>query len=472
MSFALSAVIVGIHVYCTYEVLSIFILSNVVYFFWFKYRHKKQAKIDYLYHFDLLTHLPNRLFFSKQIARRIQEKPHTVFAIIVFNVNNFKDINDSLGYAEGDALLRRFAFRLVQAVDEGTDLARLEGNTFVACVDKISNQIEANNYVRKMAQKILRPFALNNQEVVLTASAGICFYPENGRDACSLINNANTAMCHAKSKGRENCEFYSAELNTLALQRKFMEVNLRRALERNELAVYYQPKYEAKTLKLLGAEALLRWDHEGTIVPPDVFIPLAEETGLIVSIGQWVLRQALIAVQRWHAAGAGSLRVSVNVSVHQFRLSNFVESVQKMVNEVGVSPHYLDLELTESCIMTDPAKRVPTLMALNRMGATVSIDDFGTGYSSLSYLRELPIHAVKIDRSFIRNMHIHPKDRIMVRTIIAMAKNLQLRTIAEGVEMREQLAMLQEDGCDEVQGFYFSPAVPASEFDELLKRIV
>ncbi|WP_226536194.1 bifunctional diguanylate cyclase/phosphodiesterase [Fictibacillus halophilus] len=420
-------------------------------------RKKNEEKINQMIYRDPLTGLPNRLLLNDRLAQALDQANNNkqTLGIMFIDLDRFKYINDTLGHAVGDELLIEVAKRIEACVGKADTVSRQGGDEFIVLVPNTTS-----DEVTKKAQKVIDSFShsvmLNEQELFVTPSIGISMYPGDGRDIEALIKNADTAMYRVKEQGKNNFQFYTPEMNEAVTKKMQLEVGLRKALERNEFHIVYQPQIDVKTEQVIGAEALLRWEHpEWGSISPAEFIPIAEETGLILQIGEWVLRGACLQNKQWQKDGFRELRVAVNISSRQFQQSDLVERVSEILKETGLAPEYLELELTES-IIQDSKYAVEKMQQLKEMGIHLSIDDFGTGYSSLSYLKTFPIHTLKIDQSFTRNIYADPKDASLVETIIAMAHNLNLKVIAEGVETEEQLQFLQDKQCNEAQGYYFS----------------
>ena len=344
------------------------------------------------------------------------------------------------------------------------------GDEFIVLLRDIGDIETINPVVRRLTKELSHPYELVGRDIFITASMGISVYPEDGEDVDNLIKNADTALYHAKGRGKNNFQFYSKSMNEAALESLTMETNLRRALERQELLLYYQPKMDFLTGQINGMEALIRWKQsDGTLVSPAKFIPFAETSGLIVPIGAFVLRTACLQNKLWQEAGLKKISVAVNLSGLQFGQKNFVKDIFTALKDTDLNPRYLELEITETTIMKNPEMAVRNLKELKEVGIQISIDDFGTGYSSLNYLQRLPLDTLKIDISFIRNVVTDPNDAVVVKTIIAMAHNLNLKVIAEGVENEQQVAFLREHGCDTMQGYFLSPPVPAEELPKFLR---
>ena len=447
-------------------------------------RKKAEEQIQTLAYYDGLTSLPNRTFYNELVARALvyAGRNKKTMATLFIDLDEFKRINDTLGHSAGDRLLQEIAARLLQCVRKSDTVARSEdgvimntvsrlgGDEFIVLLHDIAQPQDASLVARRMLTELSRPIVLNDQEVTITASIGISLYPGDAEDTENLLKYADIAMYHAKDQGKNNYQFYSQSLHTTSLERLALEGELRKALEREEFLLHYQPKLEARTRTIIGMEALIRWQHpEKGLIPPAEFIPLAEETGLIAPIGEWVLWKACAQIKAIHGEGFHSLTMGVNLSNRQFAQQDLVEMVGRVLNESAVDPKALEVEITESTIMQNPAIAIITLEHWKAMGIQIAIDDFGKGYSSLDYLKRLPLNSLKIDRDFIMNFTTNPDDAAITTAIVSLAHSLKLKVIAEGVETEEQLAFLQELGCDEVQGYLFSRPIPAEELVELLK---
>jgi len=433
----------------------------------FTARRQAEERIRHLANYDELTGLYNRSMFSHRLGHALAQARRTdkPLAILFLDLDRFKNINDTLGHAAGDSVLREVAKRLGECLRESDTVGRLGGDEFVVLLEAMLQPMHSAAVAQKLLAAVARPFTFEGQEFHLTASIGISTYPADSKETESLLRNADIAMYRAKEQGKNNYQFYSAQMNVHTLERLALESSLRHALERNEFVLYYQPKIDIGSRRITGMEALLRWQHPSKgLVPPMQFIPLAEETGLIVAIGEWVLRTACTQNKSWRAQGLPPLRVAVNLSARQFSHENLLQDVEKVLNETGLDPAALELEITESMVMRSPERTTILLNKLKTTGISISIDDFGTGYSSLSYLKRFPIDSVKIDRSFIKELPQDGEDAAITQAIIAMAHGLGLKVIAEGVETGEQVGFLRAHGCDEVQGYYFSKPVPAQEF--------
>jgi diguanylate cyclase (GGDEF)-like protein/PAS domain S-box-containing protein len=434
---------------------------------------KAEERLDYMAHFDSLTGLPNRLLLKdrteQSIAASLRSKNQT--AILFLDLDNFKNINDSLGHNFGDALLQAVSERLKNALRKSDTIARIGGDEFIILLSDIEGSDDVAMMARRLAESMREPFELQNRTQNITTSIGISLYPNDGSDYDTLIKNADTAMYRAKEVGRNTYQFFTQEMNDRVFERLFMENNLRRAIEREEFMLYYQPQVDIATGEIIGIEALIRWQHpEMGLVPPARFIHIAEESGLIVPIGEWVLHAAGMQNKKWQKAGLPAVPIAVNLSAVQFRQGNLLEIIQKAIREADIDPHYLELEITEMVVMRNVKEAVEIMQKMKTMGLKLSIDDFGTGYSSLNYLKQFPIDKLKIDQSFVRDITIDPNDAAITLAVISMAHSLGLRVIAEGVETAEQLAFLKKHRCDEIQGYYISKPLPADEFSGLLRE--
>jgi diguanylate cyclase (GGDEF)-like protein/PAS domain S-box-containing protein len=447
---------------------------------------QKQAEeqIRYLAYYDSLTGLPNRLMFKEQLAGALEfaRRKDQRVAVLFLDLDRFKLINDTLGHSAGDELLRQMSGRLrdsvrrsdyVAAMHQGraTDLiARLGGDEFTVMLTEFDNIHNVAKVADRVLESAKKPFHIDGQELFATLSIGIAVYPEDGDNLDALLKNADAAMFHAKTEGRDNFQYYSQTMNAFASARLALESDLRRAVERQEFVLYYQPKVDLASNKIVGMEALVRWRHpERGLVSPGDFISVAEETGLIVPLGNWVLRQACEQTKRWADRGFTPLKVSVNLSPRQFRQADLVEVVNDALRDSRLDPAYLELEITESAVIHREDEALEALRALKPSGISLSIDDFGTGYSSLSYLTRFPIDALKIDRAFLHALPNNGDQAVVVRAIIAMAKSLGLVTIAEGVETDAQRGFLAREACDQMQGFLISEPVSVREFEALLE---
>jgi len=421
---------------------------------------------------DLVTNLPNRLLLNDRIAQSISlaRRQNRPLAVIFLDLDRFKYINDSLGHATGDKLLQAVSKRLLAGLRGSDTVSRQGGDEFVILLSEIADPEDVAASARKILLLLNAPHSIGGQDLLIGGSIGISVYPADGEDAETLIKNADTAMYRAKERGRNNFQFFKAEMNLKAVERQSLEGNLRRAFEREEFLLHYQPKVNLDTGEITGGEALIRWQHpDRGLVPPSQFVPIAEDCGLILQIGRWVLREACSQARAWQNAGLPPLRIAVNVSAVEFRDKGFAERVQTVLSETGLEARYLELELTEGVLMEDAESMVSVLQELKRMGVHLAVDDFGTGYSSLSYLRQFPIDVLKIDQSFVHQITADPDDSMIVSAIINMAKSLKHVVVAEGVETREQRNYLQAQHCAEGQGNLFSRPLAAARFAHFMK---
>ena len=423
--------------------------------------------------FDPLTGLPNRRTFLTmvtEVLERARKSSQTV-AVLFMNLDGFKLINDTLGRKVGDQLLTSVANRLTGGPGRRYRLARDGSDEFAILVDRVPNPQECAHIAEKILRIMERPFNLAGREIFITTSIGIALFPQDAEDADGLTKNADAAMTRAKEQGKNTYQFYSAEINAQAVQRLELWHSLRKALERDELRVFYQPQIDVKTGNIVGLEALIRWQHPDLgLVSPVQFIGLAEETGLIGPIGEWMLRESCKQAKAWHGGANSPVRVSVNISARQLNQLDLVSLIGQTLKETQLDPHYLEVELTESLLLENKETTVKTLHALKSLGISIAIDDFGTGYSSLSYLKRFPIDTLKIDQTFIRDVTTNPDAKAIVKAIMGMALALKLKVIAEGVEKEEQYDLLREEGCQECQGFLFSRPVPAQDMTKLLQE--
>ncbi|HEY9857676.1 MAG TPA: bifunctional diguanylate cyclase/phosphodiesterase [Stenomitos sp.] len=421
---------------------------------------------------DALTGLSNRVRFDDRLAIALAtaRRYERLLAVMYLNLDRFKVVNDSLGLSQGDRLLAAVAERLASSVRDADTVARIGGDEFCILLTEVAEPQAVLKVVQRIREAFARPFSLPGQEVFITVSIGVSLFPGDGTEANDLVRHANAAMVRAKEQ-RDHFQFYTSSLRSDPQAQFALESHLRKALEREEFRLFYQPQVDLRTGRLMGAEALIRWIHpELGQVPPLKFIPLAEETGLILPISEWVLKTACQQAVAWQEAGLPPIRMGVNLSGRQLKQPNFIVAAARLMTEAGIAPEYLDFELTESILMEQGGVTAETLEMLRRMGIHLSIDDFGTGYSSLSYLKRFPISSLKIDRSFIRDMGTSPEDEAIVKAILAMAHSLQLSVVAEGVENQAQLDFLTEHGCEVMQGYLVSPPVPSEEFVRFLAQ--
>ena len=440
----------------------------------FMARRLAEERVYHLAHYDELTGLPNRSMFNQRLSHALAQvrRNNKPLAILFIDLDHFKNINDTLGHEAGDRVLKEVAQRLQGCLREGDTVGRLGGDEFVVLIEELPEPLHVAAVAQKILAAVVKPFIVGAKEFKLSASIGISTYPDDSEEMQGLLKNADIAMYRAKEQGN-NYQFHSTLMNIHTVERLALESGLRRALERNEFLLHYQPRVDIGSGRITGMEALLRWQRPGQeLVAPAQFIALAEETGLIVPIGEWVLKTACARNQSWREQGLPPLRIAVNLSARQFAHENLLQDVARALAETGLDPAALELDITESMVMHDAERAVTLLSRLKHMGIHLSIDDFGTGYSSLSYLKRFPLDSVKIDRSFIRDIPGDADDAAITRAIIAMAHSLRLKVIAEGVETAEQLSFLREHGCDEMQGYYFSKPLPEDELLRLLQNSV
>lgn len=446
--------------------------SYVCFFSDISERKASEQRIHRLAYYDALTHLPNRTLFQDRLHTALQmAQRHKSWVVLMFlDLDRFKPINDSLGHAAGDRMLKDMATRLLDCVDDDDTVARMGGDEFTLLLQPRATRELALNRAIHVAEQILaslvKPFVLEGREFFVTASIGIALSPQDGNELSQLMKNADTAMYHAKERGKNNFQFYQAEMNASALERLELESDLRHALEQNEFVLYYQPQFSGDGKRLTGAEALLRWQHPRRgLVPPGDFIPVLEELGLVVDVGDWVIREACQQLKLWHQAQVRVPKVSVNISARQFSDGQLGTRIATILKDTGLAPACLELELTESILMREVSEAMQILAGLKNLGLSIAVDDFGTGYSSLNYLKQFPIDVLKIDRTFVDGLPSGEQDAQIARAIIAMAHSLNLAVIAEGVETHEQLEFLREHDCDEVQGYLFGRPMPAARFE-------
>lgn len=436
-------------------------------------RRKAEEKIVHMAYHDALTNLPNRLLFHDRMLHAFNRarETGTQAAVIFFDLDRFKIINDTLGHHVGDQLLRDVAQKIKSYMRENDIVARYSGDEFMILMHDITHIDQVTQFAKGIPKVLREPFVYEEQELFVTASIGITMFPDDGTDPDTLIKNADIAMYRAKEKGGNTFQLYHPEMNKRSMHWLNLEIHLRKAVEKEEFSVYYQPLVDLGTGKIFGMESLVRWNHpDWGMVSPGEFIPLAEETGLIIPLGNWVLKQACKQTYQWSLMGFPRLCVSVNISMNQFHQPNFVQLIQDTLKETKLHPSQLCLEITESVAMKNVSYIMDTMEKLKQLGVQISIDDFGTGYSSLSYLKKFRVHTLKIDQSFIRDITVDEDSAAIVTALIAMSRKLKIKSLAEGVETLEQLRFLKEQGCDEIQGYIFSTPLAPEQFEELVKN--
>nr|WP_320113907.1 EAL domain-containing protein [uncultured Desulfuromonas sp.] len=433
---------------------------------------EKESRLLYMSNHDLLTNLPNRVLFRNRLNQAIARSQNNHVVLLFIGLDRFTKINESLGREIGDNTLTQAAERFRRCLTENHTLARLGGDEFAVIMEDCRHPRDAAQTAKSLLEQLIEPIHVHPNEIYLTASIGISSYPQDGETPKTLMSHADIAMTRAKSEGKDRYQFFEREM-TRSTKREFeLENDLRKAVARNELRVYYQPQIQLDTQKITGMEALIRWQHpQRGLIPPADFIPLAEETGLIVSIGEWVLHQACRQVAQWHDQGLPAVTVAVNLSPLQFRHKALVRNVAKTLHETGINPACLELEVTESMIMDSVDKSTATMLELTKLGAGLAIDDFGTGYSSLSYLRYFPLTKLKIDKSFIERVTSDEHDAALATSVIALAHSLNLKVVAEGIEHEDQVQFLVQRSCHQGQGFLFSEPVAAPAMEQLLRQI-
>ncbi len=431
-----------------------------------------KVKLDYLAHYDVLTNLPNRILLNDRLIQAI-ELAHRLgkqLAVMFIDLDQLKHINDSLGHAIGDHLLQSVAQRLLGCVCESDSISRQGGDEFVLLLPYVEHVEDAQRTAQKMLAALALPHQIGGHDLHITASIGISIYPDDGQNAETLIKNADTAMYHVKENGRNNYKFFEQDMNVRAVERQSIEASLRRALERQEFVLFYQPKINLHSGAIVGVEALIRWQHpERGLLLPAQFVPIAEDCGLILPIGRWVLREACLQARAWLQAGLPVINIAVNTSALEFRARDFLDNICTILEETEMQPRCLEIELTESVLMLDTESTYSILHEIAELGIKLAIDDFGTGYSSLSYLRQFPINTLKIDQSFVNQITSNPDDNAIVTSVISLSKSLKQDVIAEGVETPEQCAFLLTQNCDEGQGYYFGRPMGAEALATLLQ---
>lgn len=431
----------------------------------------KQNRLDYLAHHDTLTGLPNRLLFHDRLHHAIQKALRTQqkIGLLFLDLDRFKNINDSLGHQMGDQLLKQVAHRLTNIIRQSDTLARLGGDEFVIALEEDADSRNICAVAQKIIDTLAKVFHIDDNELYITASIGISLFPNNGETVESLMKSADVAMYRAKEKGRNSFQFFTEDMNEQVHEALFLANNLCKAIDNKEFVLYYQPQAEISTGKMTGMEALVRWHHpQHGLIPPDKFIPMAEETGLIIPLGKWVLHSACQQNMQWQQAGYPPCKIAVNISPRQFRRGDLVESVSEALAESGLAAHWLELEITENLLVEDIEQNISVMQDLSEMGVTLAIDDFGTGYSSMSYLHRFPLAKLKIDKTFVQSVDAPLGNQAIVEAIIALARALNLEVVAEGIETETQIAFLKQRSCRYGQGYYFSKPLPSEAFEQVL----
>ncbi|MDH5484592.1 MAG: EAL domain-containing protein [Gammaproteobacteria bacterium] len=441
-------------------------------------------QIAYLAYHDSLTGLPNNRLFKDRLGQAIShaKRNKKILAVMFLDLDRFKLINDTMGHGIGDQLLQVTSDRLTESVRDtdsvafnriamSSSVARLGGDEFTVLLEDIDDIVAVNRVAKRIIDNVSRPLFLNNHELYISTSIGIAVYPNDGEDVDALLRNADSAMYYAKDEGRNNFQFFTGSMNKTSMEQLVLENSLRKALQNNELFLHYQPQIDIKSQKITGVEALIRWKHpEKGFISPAVFIPVAEDTGLIMEIGEWVITEACKQGAKWVKAGYKPIKMSVNLSAKQLKADHLCEFISNILTNTGMQAEYLGVELTETAIIMEPEMALARLKEVKALGVELSMDDFGTGYSSLSYLKRFPIDVLKIDQSFIRDIKVDQESALLVKAIIAMAHGMGMEVVAEGVEQQEQLEFLRVNNCDTMQGYFFSRPVAANEIDVMLEK--
>jgi diguanylate cyclase (GGDEF)-like protein len=432
---------------------------------------RKQAELYYLAHYDQLTGIPNRMLFTDRLSQACREATRlgTLVGLMFIDIDRFKQVNDSMGHTFGDQLLRAVAERLKSCARDCDTVSRLGGDEFAILMDNLKQSDDADVFAQRIGDAMRRPFEIHGRDLIVSLSIGIAIFPRDDQDTGALLTKADAAMYAVKANGRNGYRTYIPGLSMYSLERMSLETDLRSALANEELVLHYQPQVSLSNDQVAGVEALVRWQHSTRgLLSPAHFIPIAEESGQIVAIGQWILREACLQHRSWLDRGLPPMRMAVNISALQFRQADFSSQVKDIIDETGIDPNFIELELTESIVMYDAAVVLETLQQLKQLGLRLAIDDFGTGFSSLSYLRRFPIDRLKIDQSFVRGIERMPVNESIVRAIAALAESLSLEIIAEGTETDAELALVRACNCDEAQGFRYARPLPANDFIEWL----
>jgi len=437
-----------------------------------KLKLQRDALEHQAYH-DTLTGLPNRLLFLDRLNQYIHKahrNKHKV-AVLFIDMDRFKEINDSLGHVFGDKAIKEVARRIESQIRETDTLARFGGDEFIMIFNEIKDPIVIVDIVQKVMQSMNEPLVIDGHTIYITLSIGISVYPDDTDTADDLLKNADAAMYKAKNDGRNTYKFYTEDMTQKAFERMELESSLRQSIKDENFMLYFQPKIDGESDKITGMEALIRWENGSKgFIPPDKFIPIAEETGLIIPLGKWILRRGMQQVVKWYAEGLHPGSLSINLSMLQLQKHDFISMLEMLLEETMCQPQWLEIEVTESQVMKNPEQTILTLQEISRLGIAISIDDFGTGYSSLSYLKRLPIDTLKIDRSFVKDIPDDEEDIAIVKAVIALAGSLNLHVIAEGVETQEQKVFLVKNGCKNIQGYLYAKPMPADEMEKMLRE--
>ncbi|NNF97584.1 MAG: EAL domain-containing protein, partial [Halobacteria archaeon] len=435
-------------------------------------RREIEKKLEHQAYHDALTNLPNRSLFIDRLdqAIKVAARTDTMVSVLFLDLDNFKEVNDSLGHAAGDQVLIHIATKLEDNLRDMDTIARLGGDEFTLIMSSFKDPQHINDVVLKLFNILQQPIFIDKHEINITSSIGISIYPDDGESSETLLRNADAAMYQAKDEGRNSFQFYTHDMTERAFERVLMETSLRRALEHQEFVIHYQPQFDARSQTVIGMEALMRWQHpELRMISPAKFIPVAEETGLIVQIDRWVMQTATKQLSDWYKAGLSPGKLALNMAAEQLEQEDLVEMIKTTLQTSDCKPEWLSFEITESQIMKNPEKAISVLREISALGIEIAVDDFGTGYSSLTYLKRLPVNKLKIDQAFIHDVPHDEEDVAIVRAVIALSSSLKLSVIAEGVEKQEQINFLMEEGCSLIQGFFYAAPMPSTKMEELLK---
>ncbi|MCF6340732.1 MAG: EAL domain-containing protein [Sulfurimonas sp.] len=452
-------------------IIIVLLMSKLIRRYTFELRKQKNS-FNYQAHHDALTGLPNRVLFNDRLNRAIvkSKRKNTNFALFFIDLDRFKHINDSLGHTIGDEVLKIISKRFKKIIRRNDTISRLGGDEFTVLAEDLREKTDASLLAKKLLDILSKPIIIKGHTLYISSSIGISLYPKDDTNADNLLKYADAAMYKAKDEGKNNFQYYSSDMTELAYQKVIMESSIRKALKDEEFVVYFQPQINAKTNKLVGMEALVRWQHSnGELIYPDKFIPIANETGLIIELDRWVMKESMKQVKLWYSQGLNPGVLALNLAMKQIHEYDFISIIEKMIKEIEYKPEWLEFEITEGEIMNKPENAIKVLQALNELGIKLAIDDFGTGYSSLLYLKQLPISKLKIDKSFVQDIPDNEEDVGITRAVIALSKSLRLSIIAEGVETKEQKDFLVENGCENIQGYFYARPMPATEMEKMLK---